>query len=75
MTWDYYNIKKKDFRMSDEKADIDFLITRAVNIGLRNSDEILREVNSYPDFEFTKKDVDRAAEIIANAISNYIYKW
>jgi len=74
MTWDYYDIKKKDFRMSDEKANIDFLITRAVNIGLRNSDEILREVNSYPDFEFTKEDVDRAAEIIAKAISDYIYK-
>jgi len=70
MTWDYYEIKKN---MKDEKDNMDFLITRVTNIGLRNPDEILKEVNAY-GFEFTKEDVNRAAEIIAKAISNYIYK-
>ena len=74
MTWDYYGIEKEDFNIKNEKRGIEILLTKAVNIGLRNREEILKEVNEYGGFEFTKEDVTRAAEIIAKAISDYIYK-
>lgn len=72
MTWDYYGIEKEDFK--NEKKGMEILLTKAVNIGLRNREELLKEVNEYGDFEFTKEDVTRAAEIIAKAIQNHIYK-
>ena len=65
--------KKEDFNLENEKKGMEILLTKAVNIGLRNQEELLREVNEYGDFEFTKEDVTRAAEILAKAIQNHIY--